>query len=67
MGIGDLVKNLRASIGIPKGTMGLIINKQKSATAGQYDDESYYVYEIHWVGRQMKYSRRLARDLEVIG
>ena len=67
MSIGDLVRNTRASLGIPKGTMGLIINKQKSATAGQYDDESYYVYEIHWVGRQMSHSRRMARDLEVIG
>ena len=67
MDIGDLIRNTRRSLGIPKGTVGLIINKQKSATAGQYDDESYYVYEIRWVGRQMSRSRRLARDLEVIG
>ena len=66
MGSGDLVRNTRASLGIPKGTVGLIINKQKSATAGQYDDESYYVYEIQWLGRQMSHSRRLERDLEVI-
>ena len=67
MGIGDLIRNTRASLGIPKGSVGLIIGKNKSATAGQYDDESYYVYEIRWVGRQMSRSRRLARDLEVIG
>ena len=67
MSIGDLVRNTRASLGIPKGTMGLIINKQKSATAGQYDDESYYVYEIQWLGRQMSHSRRIEQDLEVIG
>ena len=66
MDIGDLVRNTRASLGIPKGTMGLIINKQKSATAGQYDEEGYYVYEIQWLGRQMSHSRRMARDLEVI-
>tara|TARA_Y100000310_G_scaffold339905_1_gene434052 strand:+ start:807 stop:1010 length:204 start_codon:yes stop_codon:yes gene_type:complete len=67
MGIGDLVKNIRASIGVPKGTVGLITNKQKSAIAGKYDDESYYVYEIQWLGRRMSHSRRLEMDLEVIG
>jgi len=66
MKVGDLVTNTRASLGIPKGSVGLIINKQKSATAGQYDDEGYYVYEIQWLGRQMSHSRRMARDLEVI-
>ena len=67
MKIGDLIRNTRASLGIPKGTVGLIIDKQKSAIAGKYDDESYYVYEIQWLGRRMSHSRRLARDLEVIG
>ena len=67
MKIGDLIRNTRASLGIPRGSVGLITNKQKSATAGQYDDESYYVYEIQWLGRQMSHSRRMERDLEVIG
>ena len=61
MDIGDLIRNTRPSLGIPTGTVGLITNKQKSASA------NYYVYEIHWLGRQMSHSRRLARDLEVIG
>ena len=61
MGIGDLIRNTRPSLGIPKGTMGLVTSKYKSGT------DDFYIYEIHWVGRRMKYSRRLARDLEVIG
>ena len=66
MSIGDLVRNTRASLGIPKGSVGLIIGKNKSATAGQYDDEGYYVYNIQWLGRRMSRSRRLEQDLEVI-
>jgi len=62
MGIGDLVRNTRASIGIPKGTVGLITNKHTSA-----DIDGYYIYEIQWLGRQMSHGRRLARDLELIG
>ena len=67
MGIGDVIRNTRASLGIPRGSVGLITNKQKSATGGKYDYESYYVYEIRWVGRQMSRSRSLARELAEIG
>jgi len=66
MKIGDLVTNTRASLGIPRGSVGLITNKQKSATGGKYDYESYYVYEIQWLGRRMSHSRRLERDLELV-
>ena len=62
MKIGDLIRNTRASLGIPKGSVGLITYKHKSA-----DIDGYYIYEIQWLGRQMSHSRRLARDLEVIG
>jgi hypothetical protein len=61
MGIGDLIRNTRASLGIPKGTVGLITNKHKSGT------DDFYIYEIRWLGRRMSHSRRLERDLEVIG
>ena len=61
MGIGDLIRNTRASLGIPKGTMGLITNKYKEPRG------DWYIYEIQWLGRQMSHSRRLERDLEVIG
>ena len=61
MKIGDLIRNTRPSLGIPKGSVGLITGKQKSAAT------NYYVYEIQWLGRRMSHSRRLERDLEVIG
>ena len=63
MGIGDLVKNIRASIGVPKGTVGLITNKQRSNVAS---GEVVYIYDIQWVSRSA-HGRRLERDLEVIG
>jgi len=61
MGIGDLVRNTRASIGIPKGTVGLIINKHQTEIG-----TGYIIYEIQWFGAQINYSRRLQMDLEVI-
>ena len=61
MGIGDLIRNTRPSLGIPRGSVGLITGKHKSLP------DDFCIYEIHWLGRQMKHSRRLARDLEVIG
>ena len=66
MKIGDLIRNTRPSLGIPTGTLGLITDKYASEPQSG-DDSSYYVYEIHWLGRQMSHSRRLERDLEVIG
>jgi|TARA_R110001583_G_scaffold121954_2_gene273149 hypothetical protein len=60
MKIGDLIRNTRASLGIPKGSVGLIINKQYGAGVG------YYIYEIQWLGRRMSHSRRLEQDFEVI-
>ena len=60
MGIGDLVKNRRASIGIPIGTIGLITNKHKSTI-----NYNYYIYEIQWV-EPLRPGRRLEVDLEVI-
>ena len=64
MGIGDLIRNTRPSLGIPKGTMGLITNKQRSNTV---TDVVVYIYEIQWLGRRMSHSRRLERDLELLG
>ena len=64
MGIGDLIRNMRPSLGIPTGTVGLITGKHKSKT-GDIED-IYYIYDIQWLGRNA-YGRRLERDLEVIG
>ena len=61
MKVGDLIKNTRASLGIPKGTVGLITGMHFNAAGG------YYIYEIQWLGRRMSHSRRLARDLELLG
>ena len=60
MGIGDLIRNTRPSLGIPTGTVGLITGKNKS------EGEDFYIYDIRGVGRNA-YGRRLERDLEVIG
>ena len=62
MGIGDLIRNTRPSLGIPTGTVGLITGKHRIGRA----NKEYYIYDIQWVGRDA-YGRRLARDLEVIG
>ena len=61
MGIGDLVKNLRASIGIPKGTIGLITSKHKSSGT------EHFIYRVQWLEARMRYGPRLEMDLEVIG
>ena len=63
MGIGDLIRNTRPSLGIPTGTVGLITGKHASNVAS---GEVVYIYDIQWVGRNA-YGRRLARDLEVSG
>jgi len=45
MKIGDLVEFRRASIGVPKGSLGLIVNEelQKTAEPGR---PNYFVYHI---------------------
>jgi hypothetical protein len=69
MGIGDLIRNTRPSLGIPTGTLGLITGKRAStARAGRVagGGEVVYIYDIQWVSRSA-HGRRLERDLEVIG
>ena len=58
MGIGDLVKNTRAGIGLPAGMIGLIIEK--------HVNETLTIFRVLWHnGRSLP--TRLERDLEVIG
>jgi hypothetical protein len=64
MGIGDLIRNTRPSLGIPTGTLGLITGKHASNVDS--DGEVVYIYDIQWVSRNA-HGRRLERDLEVIG
>jgi len=57
MGIGDLIRNARASIGLPAGTIGLITSVQVG--------NCITLYRIIWHGGRR--CPRLERDLEVIG
>ena len=63
MRAGDLVRITRASIGIPKGSLGLVETKLKD-TGGftGIPDAMWRIYLLQ-AGRQRRY---LGRDLEVI-
>jgi len=56
---GDLVKITRASVGIPNGTIGLIL---KIYPGGFVDD----MVDVQICNAQQRTVRRLERDLEVI-
>ena len=58
MGIGDLVKNLRAGIGLPKGTIGLVISKHISGVD--------FIYRVQWLAARQRTTPRLEMDLELI-
>jgi hypothetical protein len=66
MKIGNLVEITRPSIGIPKGTVGLVLDKQCGDM--KYDLEYFVVQLIGTVGlRQPNMLRRyLPRDLAVV-
>ena len=64
--IGKLVRITRASIGVPKGTLGLVVRKLKAAVwEGEEDLPPHAIYEVLLCGH--KHERRyLIQDLEVI-
>ena len=62
MKVGDLVQIMRTSIGVSKGTMGLIINTTLSRS-GTYHHE---VQTFGIPARQGGHRRFFERDLEVI-
>ena len=72
MRIGDLVKITRASIGVPEGTLGLIISfHYPRDDSGEAMTEKIPLLQLigtreilNAVGHRRRY---LARDLEVIG
>ena len=67
MHIGSLVKIQRASIGVPAGTIGLIVDTRISSPDGQ--GSSYFIHEIQLCGipkRQGGNRQYLERDLEVV-
>ena len=68
MQVGDLVKVTRASIGVPIGTLGLIVSSH--ATRGDYDTASgEKIHILQLIGGDFAWAqnrRYLGRVLEVI-
>ena len=67
MNIGDLVRITRASIGVPKGTIGLIVDTRVSSPNAK--ETSYFLHEILLCGikkRQGGNRLYLERDLEPV-
>ena len=66
MKVGDLVEITRASIGVPKGTTGLIVDATES---DPINNTTYWRYEIQLFGipkRQGLNRQHLGRDLKVL-
>ena len=64
MNIGDLVKITRGSIGVPSGTIGLIVNTR--ITLANAVGTSYFIHEVSLCGipkRQRGNRQYLERDL----
>ena len=64
--IGKLVRITRASIGVPKGTLGLVTRRQEGAAwEGEEDLPAPVIYTVLLCGH--KHERRyLVQDLEVM-
>jgi len=63
--IGKLVRITRASIGVPKGTLGLVTKRNLGSRAG--DEPPWFVYEVLLCLPSKHRERRyLVRDLEVM-
>jgi len=58
---GDLVKITRASIGVPLGTIGLILQTLATGPNQRYD-----YYQVQLCNSENRVIRRMQRDLEVI-
>ena len=65
--LGKLVRITRASIGVPKGTLGLVTRRQEGAVwEGEEDLPAPVIYTVLLCGH--KHERRyLIQDLEVMG
>ena len=61
---GDLVRTTRASIGVPLGSIGLIIETHEPRA----DGASYKIHELRLMAIKsaVKYRRFLSKDLEVV-
>ena len=61
--VGRLVKIKRASIGVPSGTMGLVLKQYESHL---WEQESYFVYEVQLLNGRTFKRRFLDQDLVVV-
>jgi hypothetical protein len=60
---GDLVKTTRAQIGVPLGSVGLIVKSQEPRA----ETIKYSIHEVQLYGVKLGCNRRfLSRDLEVV-
>jgi len=59
--VGDLIKIKQARIGIPKGAVGLVVNKHRVS----YDDKVSALYEVRLV-QKGRLIRLYEHDAEVI-
>ena len=67
MKVGNLVKINRAGIGVPAGTMGLIMESHAPAAASLIElNEQIHVVKLLGPAHPRRERRYLARDLEVI-
>ena len=63
MRAGDLVKVMRASIGVPLGTVGLIVKSHEPRA----ETIKHSIHEVQLYGVKLGCNRRfLSRDLEVV-
>lgn len=66
MQVGDLVKVKRASIGVPMGSIGLILRSFKPR-ADYAQGRGDRIHEVQVYGAKVEFNRRfLGRDLELI-
>ena len=69
MKVGNLVRIQRDTIGVPKGTVGLIVETTECETVNALHDTTYFVHHIQLCGiaeRQGGYRQYLERDLELV-
>ena len=68
MQAGDLVKTVRASIGCPLNSVGLVLSVTTGSSEGGLSgySEKFVYYDVQLCNNSSRTVRRLERDLEVI-
>ncbi len=65
MKIGDLVKVTRASLGVPLGSIALIVDEY-AINYGEPSQDSVFILQLINPKKHMFQVRRMARDLEIV-